>query len=137
MAVAGRAELIGDARYATDEARRENAADVDRIVGEWTRTKTKHEIMAQLSELGIACGAVQDTCEVLQDPHLRARQMVLPIDDPARGQYTALGNPIKIASNEAQITPPPLLGEHTGEVLQSLLNLDAAAIQALRQSGAI
>ena len=137
LAVSGRAELIGDARYATDEARRENAADVDRIVGEWTRTKTKHEVMAQLSELGIACGAVQDTCEVLQDPHLRARQMTVDIDDPARGWYTALGNPIKIASNDVQIKPPPLLGEHTGEVLQSLLNLDDDAIQALRQSGAI
>ncbi len=91
----------------------------------------------QLGALGIACGAVQDTRELLHDPHLRARQMILEVNDPARGSHLALGNPIKIASNDVQYAPPPLLGEHTDSALASLLGLDASAIAALREGGAV
>ena len=124
LAVAGRGELIGDARYATDAARRENAREVERIISGWTRTVTKREAMETLVPLGIACGMVQDTREVLDDPHLRARDMVVEVEDAKRGGYTALGNPIKISSNDVAIEPPPLLGEHSGELLGSLLGLD-------------
>lgn len=137
LAVAGRADLIGDARYATHEARVERAAEVEDIIGAWTRTRTKHSIMEQLGALGVACGAVQDTRELLHDAHLRAREMVLEVDDPARGPHLALGNPIKVSSNDVQYEPPPLLGEHTESALASLLGLDAAAIAALREGGAI
>ena len=137
LAVAGRAELIGDARYATHEARVERAAEVEEIIGGWTRTRTKHSIMEQLGALGVACGAVQDTRELLDDAHLRARDMVLDVDDPARGPHLALGNPIKVSSNDVEYAPPPLLGEHTEEALATLLGLDAAAIAALREGGAI
>ena len=137
LAVAGRGELIGDARYATDEARRENAREVERIISGWTRTVTKREAMETLVPLGIACGMVQDTREVLEDPHLRARDMVVEVEDANRGGYTALGNPIKISSNDVAIEPPPLLGEHSGELLGSLLGLDEAAIGRLRGEGVV
>ena len=137
LAVAGRSELIGDARYATDEARRENAREVERIISGWTRTVTKREAMETLVPLGIACGMVQDTREVLEDPHLRARDMVVEVEDANRGGYTALGNPIKISSNDVAIEPPPLLGEHSGELLGSLLGLDEAAIGRLRGEGVV
>ncbi len=137
LAVAGRGELIGDARYATDEARRENAREVERIISGWTRTVTKREAMETLVPLGIACGMVQDTREVLDDPHLRARDMVVEVEDAKRGDYTALGNPIKISSNDVAIEPPPLLGEHSGELLGSLLGLDDAAIGRLRGEGVV
>ena len=137
LAVAGRSELIGDARYATDEARRENAREVERIISGWTRTVTKREAMETLVPLGIACGMVQDTREVLDDPHLRARDMVVEVEDAKRGGYMALGNPIKILSNDVAIEPPPLLGEHSGELLGSLLGLDEAAIGRLRGEGVV
>ena len=137
LAVAGRAELIGDARYATHEARFENAADVEAIISGWTRTVTKREAMETLVPLGVACGMVQDTAEVLADEHLQAREMVIRMEDEARGEYPALGNPIKIASNDVEIEPPPLLGEHAGEVLGSLLGLDGSEVARLRDSGII
>ena len=137
LAVAGRAELVGDARYATHEARCEHAAEVEEIISGWTRTITKREVMETLAPLGVACGMVQDTREVLDDEHLRARDMVVEMEDAKRGEYIALGNPIKVASNDVGIEPPPLLGEHSGEVLGSLLGLDGSEVARLRDSGII
>ena len=133
----GRSDLIGNALYATDEARRQNARDVERIISGWTRTITKREVMEALAPLGVACGMVQDTREALEDPHLREREMVVEMDDANRGRYTALGNPIKIASNDVAIAPPPLLGEHSDELLGSLLGIDDASIERLRSDGII
>lgn len=137
LAVAGRAELIGHERFATHEARCEHAAEVEEIISGWTSTITKREAMELLVPLGVACGMVQDTREVLDDEHLRTRDMVVEMDDAERGRYIALGNPIKIASNDVDIEPPPLLGEHAGEVLGSLLGLDDGDIARLRCDGVI
>ena len=137
LAVAGRAELIGDERYATHEARCKHAAEVEGIISGWTRTVTKREAMDLLVPLGVACGMVQDTSEVLDDEHLRAREMVVEMDDAKRGEYIALGNPIKIASNDVGVERPPLLGEHAGEVLESLLGLDGSEVARLRDGGVI
>ena len=137
LAVAGRAELIGDERYATHEARCEHAGEVEAIISGWTSTITKREAMEMLVPLGVACGMVQDTAEVLDDKHLKAREMVVRMEDEARGEYPVLGNPIKIASNDVDIEPPPLLGEHAGEVLESLLGLDGSEVARLRDGGVI
>ena len=137
LAVAGRAELIGDERYATHEGRCEHAAEVEEIISGWTSTVTKHDAMELLTPLGVACGMVQDTSEVLDDEHLRARDMVVEMDDAKRGEYLALGNPIKIASNDVSVERPPLLGEHAGEVLESLLGLDGSEVAKLRDGGVI
>ena len=137
LAVAGRSKLIGDARYATHEARCENAAEVEEIISGWTRTITKHEAMEILVPLGVACGMVQDTREVLDDQHLRARSMVVEMEDAKRGRYIVLGNPIKIASNDVAIERPPLLGEHSGALLASLLGLDDGDVERLRDDGVI
>ena len=83
LAVAGRSDLIGDERFATHEGRCENSAEVEEIISGWTRTLTKREAMEILLPLGVACGMVQDTREVLDDEHLRAREMVVEMEDAA------------------------------------------------------
>ena len=111
---------------------------MEEIISGWTRTITKREAMEILLPLGVACGMVQDTREVLDDEHLRARRDGCGDGGYAkRGRYLALGNPIKIASNDVSIEPPPLLGEHSGEVLGSLLGLDSAEVSRLREGGVI
>ena len=137
LAVMGRAELIGDERYATEEARQQRPEEVFDIICRWTATKGKHDIMRLLTETGVPCGAVQDTREILEDPHLREREMVVDLDDPVRGEYRVLGCPIKIWSNTVKIKPPPLLGQHSDEILSELLGFDGEALGALRDSGVI
>jgi len=137
LALAGRADLIGDPRYAAPESRAARADEVESIVSAWTRTVTKHEAARILTELGIPAGAVQDTAEVLKDPHLRARRMALDVQDPNRGEYQIIGNPIKIDGAEARPIPPPLLGEHTEQVLREILGMSADEVAALRRDGVV
>ena len=137
LALADRADLIGDPRYATPEARAERPGEVEEIITAWTRTITKHEAMRTLTELGIATGAVQDSCEVLQDPHLKAREIVIDMRDPARGDYQVIGCPIKVEGNDVRVTPPPLLGEHSEEVLTTLLGMDSEQVSTLREEGVV
>jgi formyl-CoA transferase len=76
--------------------------------------------MAILGGAGVPCGATLDTGEVLTDPHLKAREMIVPLQHPVRGGYVTVGNPIKLSDSRTVITPSPLLGQHREEVLREL-----------------
>jgi formyl-CoA transferase len=132
----GRADLIGDARYETGEARWRHKAEVDALVEAWTSARTKHEAMKILAEAGVPCGACLDTGEVLTDPHLKARDMIVEVEHPERGRYLTVGNPVKLSASPTKITPAPLLGEHRREILAEL-GYSAADIESLEASGAI
>jgi crotonobetainyl-CoA:carnitine CoA-transferase CaiB-like acyl-CoA transferase len=67
----GREDLIGDARYDTPDARLQREAEVDEIVTGWTRQRTKHEAMGQLSAVGVPAGAVFDSMELTNEPNFR------------------------------------------------------------------
>ena len=131
----GRSELAQDPRFATEEARWENRAALNAIIEEWTRTRSKHEVMRILGEAGVPCGACQDTGEVLADPHLKAREMIVDVDYPTRGTYQTVGCPVKMSDSPVAVTRPPLLGEHSGELLAALCGVDAAQFAALREDG--
>ena len=135
LAVIGRDDLIGDERYSTGEARRDRADEVEAMITGWTSSRTKHAVMSVFNDVGIPCGAVLNTLEVLDDPHLRAREMVVDVHDPNRGDYLALGCPIKIASNTMTVAPPPLLGQHSDEVLSTVLGLQDKELDRLREEG--
>ena len=137
LALADRADLIGDPRYETAEARNERREEVEEIIGSWTQTVTKFEAMRTLVDLGIPAGAVQDTAEVLADPHLQVRGTVVEIEDPVRGTYQVIGSPIKIDGHEVHPKAPPLLGEHSTEVLAEILGLSAAEVDDLRSDGVV
>jgi formyl-CoA transferase len=118
--VLGRPDLADDPRFKAAEARWENRAELNAIVEEWTGQRSKHEVMRLLGDAGVPCGACQDTGEVLADPHLKARDMIVDIDYPTRGTYQTVGCPVKLSDSPAQITRPPLLGEHTATLLSEL-----------------
>jgi formyl-CoA transferase len=132
----GREDLIGDARYETQAARWTNKAEVDALVEAWTMERTKHDVMKILAAAGVPCGAVLDTGEVIADPHLRARDMIVEVDHPQRGKFVTVGNPIKLSASKTTITPSPLLGQHRDEVLKEL-GYSAEDIAALAKDGAI
>jgi formyl-CoA transferase len=133
----GRPELADDPRFATPDARWENRAVLDAIVEEWTRTHTKHEVMQILGDAGVPCGACQDTGEVLADPHLKAREMIVDVDYPTRGSYQTVGCPIKLSDSPVAVTRPPLLGEHTADLLYDLCGVDPDEVKRLRKDGVV
>ncbi len=132
-----RPDLVEDSRFATEAARWENRAALEPIIAEWTQARTKHEVMRLLGDAGVPCGACQDTGEVLADPHLKARDMIVDVDYPTRGTYQTAGCPIKLSDSPAAITRPPLLGEHTDDLLEALCGVDPEEIARLRADGVI
>src|SRR5712692_9307937 len=131
-----REDLIGDARYETPEARGRHRAEVNRLVEDWTAERPKHDVMKILGEAGVPCGACLDTGEVLTDPHLLAREMIVEVEHPVRGRYVTVGNPVKLSASPTTIGPSPLLGQHREEILAELGYSDAQ-IRALAADGAI
>src|SRR5260370_15724741 len=87
LGVMGRSELADDPRFADEKSRWESRDALNAIVEAWTRARPKHEVMQLLGDAGVPCGAVQDTGEVLADPHLKAREMIVDVDYPTRGTY--------------------------------------------------
>ena len=136
-AAMGQPELADDPRFTSADARWENRAELDGIVEAWTCTHTKHEVMRILGDAGVPCGACQDTGEVLADPHLKAREMIVDIDYPTRGTYQTVGCPVKLSESPAEITRPPLLGEHTDELLTALCGVDPDQLKRLHEGGVV
>jgi formyl-CoA transferase len=132
----GREDLIGDARYETGEARWQRKDEVDALVETWTSKRSKHEVMRVLAGAGVPCGACLDTGEILADPHLKAREMIVEVEHPVRGRYLTVGNPIKLSASPTTITPSPLLGEHRRPILRELGYGDTE-IDALVADGAV
>src|SRR6266566_5184300 len=133
----GRPELADDPRFNTSEVRWENREALNAIIEEWTGQRSKHEVMRLLGEAGVPCGACQDTGEVLADPHLKAREMILDIDYPTRGTYKTVGCPIKLSDSPAEVTRPPLLGEHAEALLGELCGVGPEEFERLRDDGVI
>jgi formyl-CoA transferase len=137
VGVMGQPELADDARFKTVEARWENRAALNAIIESWTRQRSKHEVMRLMGDAGVPCGACQDTGEVLADPHLRAREMIVDVDYPQRGIYQTVGCPMKLSDSPAEVTRPPLLGEHTDALLADLCGVAPADAKRLRDNGVV
>jgi formyl-CoA transferase len=137
IGVMGQPELADDPRFATPDSRWENRPALNAIVEAWTRQRSKHEVMRLMGDAGVPCGATLDTGEVLEDPHLRARDMIVDIEYPTRGTYQTVGCPVKLSDSPAEVTRPPLLGEHTAEVLEALCGVSAEEVRKLRGQGVV
>jgi len=136
--VIGRAELASDARFATAAARVEHRDALDTILREVLSRRPRDRWIAALREAGIPCGAVRDVAEVCASPQLRARGMIQELEHPAAGAVGQLGSPLRLSDTPTALrTPPPLLGEHTDEVLGALLGLSAEEIAGLREAGVV
>ena len=90
-----------------------------------------------MGDAGVPCCATLDTGEVLADPHLRERGMIVDVEYPTRGTYQTVGMPVKLSDSPAEVTRPPLLGETTAEVLSALCNVSADEVQKLRGQGVV
>jgi formyl-CoA transferase len=133
----GREDLLADPAFRDAAARWERRDVLDGIARAWTAARTKREAMAALAEAGVPCGAVLDTAEVLDDPHMNARGAIASFDHPTRGRFRVPACPVRLSASEAPTTPPPLCGEHTEEVLAEVLALSPAAVADLRARGVV
>ena len=132
-----REDLLADPRCADAAARWEHRDALNAIAREWTGARTKHEALAVLGKAGVPCGAILDTAEVLDDPHLNARGA----DRGVRPRHARAGPGARLPDPPVLVrgttTPPPLVGQHTREVLAEVLGLHEAEVAELRARGAI
>ncbi|PXW83163.1 CoA:oxalate CoA-transferase [Ruegeria sp. P4] len=118
-----RLPIAGDERFATNPARCENARLLKRLIEAVTLEKGKQHWIDLLTEAGIPTGPIQNVAEVLKDPQIRARNMVVDVLDQAgKPAYVAAGNPIKMSALADPSTRPPApkLDEHRQEILDWL-----------------
>jgi len=133
----GQPELVGDPRFSDNAARRSNSEELNRIIEEWTSRRPKYEVMRLMGEAGVPCGAVLDSVELLNDPHMKERGMVVSIDHPVRGRFTMPGCPVKLEDSPAEVISAPLLGQHNREIYGTMLGLNDNELEQLRQEGVI
>jgi crotonobetainyl-CoA:carnitine CoA-transferase CaiB-like acyl-CoA transferase len=119
--VLGFPEIARDPRFESMKARLENYATlrpkIERVVGAMTR----NEVIAALSEVGIPVGPINTVGEILEDPHIHAREMVRELIHPEYGPLKVLGIPVKLSDTPGVVeNAPPKFGEHNREVLRGL-----------------
>jgi succinate---hydroxymethylglutarate CoA-transferase len=137
-AVLGHPEWAGDPRFATNRARVEHRHLVDDAIAQALAADTADNWLASLKSAGVPCGRINSVAEALADPQTQARAMIEAVKHAAIGDLKLVGMPYKFSGTPASVRrPPPILGEHTDEILREQLGLDAAAIAALRRDRVI
>lgn len=136
----GRADLSSDERFRTRDARVRNVAEVDHIVGEFTRTRSKAEIVQTLGAAGVPAAEVRDPAEAVRDPRVVNRGETVRLAHPAAPNADVYGPGIPIVFSDAIASldqPPPGIGEHNAEVYAGLLGYSAEEMELLRTSGVL
>ena len=136
--VAGRPDLAEDPRFVKNADRVRHRAVLVPLLEPVLKSRAKADWLPALEAAHVPCGAINSLDEVFADPQVQARGMVHRWQHPLHADLPLVASPIKLSHTPVRTDrPPPLLGEHTDEVLAEVLGYDAARIAALRDQGAI
>ncbi len=118
------------------EKRRENEAELNKIVDAWTVDFPPEEVMARLQKAGVPAGVVSNAADVLHDPQLRQRKIFWPMQHAEMGDFTHLGESFQLSETPAQpYSPAPLIGEHTEQIMTEMLGMSDEEFIDLMQAG--
>ena len=133
--VMGKPELASDERFATHNARGTNMAEIDAIISDWTQTLSSAQVVKLLDEAGVPAGSIYTAREIVDDPHFRERQMVLPWKLDSGEDFPMPGIVPSLSETPGQVLweGPAKPGSHNREVYAELLGLSAAEIDDLEQ----
>ncbi len=131
--VASVPELGLNPLFALNRDRVKNRAQLVPILEAVMRTRPKADWLAALEAAKVPCGAINNLAEVFADPHIQARSMVTHWQHPHQSDLRLVSSPIKLSATPVRTDlPPPLLGQHTDEVLRSVLNYPDAKLSELK-----
>ncbi|MCP6696915.1 CaiB/BaiF CoA transferase family protein [Pseudomonas donghuensis] len=133
--VAGQPQWADDPRFATNKQRVANRAELIPLIRQATVFKTTAEWVAQLEQAGVPCGPINDLAQMFADPQVKARGLAIEMPHPLAGQVPQVASPIRLSETPVEYRhAPPLLGEHTEQILGEVLGLAASEIERLREA---
>ena len=131
--VAGRPDLASEPRFVKNADRVRHRAELVPLLEAVMKTRAKADWLSALEAAKVPCGAINSLDEVFADPQVQARGMVTHWQHPLRADLPLVSSPIKLEKTPVRTDrPPPMLGQHTDEVLGELLGVDAARLATLR-----
>jgi CoA:oxalate CoA-transferase len=137
-ATIGLIELIDDERFKDGWSRTQHYAELEPILCEAMRQKTTAEWLKELSDVGIACGPVNNIAQVADDPQVRHRGIITQVTHPRAGKVKIINTPVKLSRTPPKIErSAPDLGQDTREVLKEWLGLGDKDIDSLVESGIV
>jgi formyl-CoA transferase len=133
-----REPLADDPRFATNPARIQNRDSLIPLLVEMVKEKTKIEWIQLLEQAGVPCGPINNLQEVFENEQVIARGIEMKVPHPTAGTMKLVRSPIRLSETPVDVRmPPPLLGEHTDEVLRHDLGMSAEQIAQLHQKGIV
>jgi crotonobetainyl-CoA:carnitine CoA-transferase CaiB-like acyl-CoA transferase len=140
--VAGRPDLASDPRFASNRQRVVHRGELVPLLEALLKTRRKADWLAALEAAKVPCGAINNLAEVFADPQVQERAMVSHWAHPVRHDLSLVASPMKLSATPVRGPdrgglPPPLLGQHTDEVLRSVLGYSQTQLDALKAQGAV
>jgi formyl-CoA transferase len=133
-----RPDLEADPRFASNQDRVYNRPALLQALAKEFADRDADEWLADLRDAGLPCGPINTVADLFEHPQAEARSLSLTADHATAGAVRTTGFPYKLSETPAEMRrPPPLLGEHTSEVLTDLLGYSASELAELRESGAV
>ena len=138
-AAIGRPELATDPRYVDHVSRGRKQAELDALIADWTRSRTVGEVEAAMLAHSVPAGTIYRAAEMLADPHFAAREALIEVETAQWGRVKMQNSFPKLSATPSSVrtAAPSRVGEHNEAVYGELLGLDADALAALKQAGAI
>ncbi len=134
----GRLDLVAHPHFATNALRAEHVDELKEVLAPITRRRSVAAWVSEMEAIGVPCGPVNTVDRVVQDPQVKAREMLVEVQDAEAGPITVAGLPIKLSATPGKVAArAPRLGEHTDAVLAEWLSLPPDAITRLRADGII
>jgi CoA:oxalate CoA-transferase len=137
-ATIGRADLIDNPRFDTPALRTRHHAELEPMLNEALGQRTTGEWLREFDAIGLPCGPLNDIPQAADQPQVKARDMLVEVEHPAGFSLKIPDSPLRLSRTPGRIQgPPPAIGEHTDEVLTSLLGLSAREIAELRAADVV
>lgn len=128
--ILGRPELVKDERFNSNSNRTANVKELQGILNSIFKNKTIQEWLNILEDAGLPCAPINTIDKIVNDPHIKAREMIVEVEHPIAGKLKMPGVPVKMSATPGAVTThAPLLGQHTSEILKELLGWDEAKVQ--------
>jgi crotonobetainyl-CoA:carnitine CoA-transferase CaiB-like acyl-CoA transferase len=135
---AGKPALANDPRFATNGKRVENRVEMTKVIQEFFSLKTTAEWLPLLEAAGVPNGPINDIAQVFEEPQVKARGVKIELEHATAGKIPLVASPMRFSGTPLEYkAAPPVLGQHTEEVLTQLLHLKPEEIARLKQEGVV